>query len=93
MATAPHNKYQKQVLGENGFNVLATADATTGTTPVYHAIQSITDATITANCTGASGADTSIDITLLAGQIIAGNFNTVNVTSASSTVIAYLKNE
>lgn len=91
MPDTEHNDYQKAVLGFNGFNVLVPADDTTGSTPIYHAIQALEDSAITANCSGIADADTSVSLTLLAGQVIMGQFNTVNLTSGK--IVCYLQED
>lgn len=89
MATVPHDRYQKKVLGDNGHTELVPADDATGSTPIYCAIQALEDSAITAtDVPGNPLGDTAVSVTLLAGQVIMGNFHTIDVSSGK--VWAYL---
>lgn len=81
--------YQMASMGAFGHTELVPADAATGSTTIYCAIQAMEDSAITAtDVPGNSAGDTAVDVTLLAGQVIMGNFHTIDVTSGK--VWAYL---
>ena len=73
-------------MGQRGFKYLSTA-GTDSTTEIVIAIQALTDSTITVESVRG---DDLTNVSITAGAVIVGEFDSVTVSGAGGEVLAYL---
>lgn len=80
--------FQKLSFGDNGLRLLSTGESSAGGES-FGAIQIIDSAVISCDSNAAGGDASLTSVSLFAGTIIYGNFDSISVTSGS--IIAYLR--
>lgn len=84
-----HSDEARTMLGQNGIRVIDSAASPSTNGEVFQNLKAIEDCAFTADYVkvGEGDTDTSIDITLQAGDVLPGAWHNINV--ASGTLIAY----